>query len=185
MSVEKKNSHKSVITLTKPQSIVPVCHNKNRALSRLNTSHETINLMLNEMSPFHRDCIETAQACKTYWEGTERAYCRFRVLRACLWQISVRYCLCLALGHMKNWWSSLEWHCYHQDREESEHGKNCIYASSVQITPHLWEPSISSDHGVQFLHASMVTAVRGRVCLCVFLRVHTTGEKKEILGKSC
>ena len=50
-----------------------MCHDKNQAQSRLNTPYETIDLMLNEMSPFHHGCIGTAQACKTYWEGTERA----------------------------------------------------------------------------------------------------------------
>lgn len=74
MHVEnKKKSCKSVITLTKPQSIVPVCHDKNQAQSRLNTSHQTIDSMLNETSPFQHEYIKTAQACKTYWEGTEKA----------------------------------------------------------------------------------------------------------------
>lgn len=86
----------------------------------------------------------------------------FRALGACLWQTSVRYCLCLALSSMKNWWSSLQW-CYHRAREESEHGKKtkkqhlCLSAYSVQSSHHLVEPSISFSHRVQLLHASVAT----------------------------
>lgn len=44
----------------------PDCPDKSWGKPSLSTSHPTIDLMLNKMSPFHHKCTETAQACKTH-----------------------------------------------------------------------------------------------------------------------
>lgn len=63
---------------------------------------------------------------------------------------------------------------YHRDRGESEHSKNSISASPVQTSCHLWEPSISSSHRAQILHASAVNVE----CVCG-VYVHERREEKE------
>lgn len=137
---------KSVTTLTKPRSIVCrvitgikhsqgwIHHIKQLSWCRMRCPHPTTTV------------LKPLKLAKHTERGQRKR--RFRVLGACLWQTSVRYCLCLALGPMKNWWSSLEW-CYHQGREESEHGKTaslhlCLPCANLH---HLWDPpSISSSH---------------------------------------
>lgn len=96
----QKIPSKSITTRPEPQSITTVCHDTNQTHSRSTALQQTIDSMLNKMSPEYATIVsETVQPCKTHREWTEKKKREIeRELRACLWQTSVRYCLCLASG---------------------------------------------------------------------------------------
>lgn len=88
----------------------------------------------------------------------QRGERRLRALAACLWQTSVKYCLCLVLAAWRI--DEAEWNSVIVGAAENQSMANAAFLPPPCKAPrHLWKPSIICSHKARGPH--------GPECVCV------------------
>lgn len=128
-----------------------------KAKSGQNTSQWTIGLMWTKTSRSHTTGSDLLKLSK-HTERGQRGERRLRALAACLWQTSVKYCLCLVLAAWRI--DEAEWNSVIVGAAENQSMANAAFLPPPCKAPrHLWKPSIICSHKARGPH--------GPECVCV------------------